>query len=101
MKRRQFLTYLGCSCCAFALNACTTTPITGRKQLKIYPESMINAQAAKAYSQFKRKAKLSKDLGTLNTIKTIGKKMEIAIGEYLQSAGYIRLVSGYIYCRQT
>ena len=73
MKRRQFLTYLGCGCCALALNACTTTPITGRKQLKIYPESMINAQAAKAYNQFKRKAKLSKDLSTLNSIKTIGK----------------------------
>ena len=87
MKRRQFLTYLGCGCCALALNACATTPITGRKQLKIYPESMINAQAAKAYNQFKRKAKLSKDLATLNSIKTIGKKMEIAIGEYFKKQG--------------
>ena len=48
---------------------------------------MINAQAAKAYNQFKRKAKLSKDLATLNSIKTIGKKMEIAIGEYFKKQG--------------
>ena len=100
MKRRQFLTYLGCGCCALALNTCATTPITGRKQLKIYPESMINAQAAKAYNNFKRKAKLSKDLATLNSIKTIGKKMEIAISEYFKETRktiLLKIFSGNIY----
>ena len=55
MKRRQFLTYLGCGCCALAINACATTPITGRKQLKIYPESMINAQAARLITSLRKK----------------------------------------------
>ena len=54
---------------------------------------MINAQAAKAYNQFKRKAKLSKDLATLNSIKTIGKKMEIAISEYFKSYKKHRRIS--------
>ena len=84
MKRREFLSYIGCSCCAIALHSCTTTPITGRKQLKIYPESMINSQAEKAYRNFKKKANLSKDNKTLNEIKNIGKKMEIAISEYFK-----------------
>ena len=84
MKRREFLSYFGCSCCAIALHSCTTTPITGRKQLKIYPESVINSQAEKAYRNFKKKAKLSKDNKTLNDIKNIGKKMEIAISEYFR-----------------
>ena len=85
MKRRQFLTYLGCGCCSAILPSCTSTPITKRKQLKIYPESTINANAAKAYAQFKKKAKLSKDLKTLNMIKRIGAKMEKAITYYFAS----------------
>ena len=35
MDRRKFLTYVGCGCCGFALNSCTTAPITERRQLKI------------------------------------------------------------------
>ena len=82
MKRRDFIKYVGCSCCSVLVTACSTTPITQRKQLKIYPESVINANAAKAYTQFKKKAKMSKDITTLNTIKRIGNKMEKAISFY-------------------
>ena len=85
MKRRQFITYLGCGCCSFILPSCSTTPITNRKQLKLYPESTINANASKAYSQFKKKAKMSNDIKTLNMIKRIGSKMEKAITFYFSS----------------
>ncbi|MCI5054014.1 MAG: M48 family metallopeptidase [Pelagibacteraceae bacterium] len=82
MKRRDFIKYLTCGCCGMMMPSCSSTPITKRKQLKIYPESVINANAAKAYSQFKKKAKLSKDIKTLNMIKRIGSKMEKAITYY-------------------
>ncbi len=84
MKRRDFLTYLGCGCCSAILYSCSSAPITKRKQLKFYPESVINADAAKAYEKFKQKAKLSKDLTTLNMIKRIGTKMEKAISFYFK-----------------
>ena len=84
MKRRDFLTYLGCGCCSMMIGSCGTTPITQRKQLKIYPESVINSNAAKAYEQFKKKAKISKDLATLNMIKRIGAKMEKSISYYFK-----------------
>ena len=85
MQRRDFIKYLGCGCCAFVMPSCSSTPITKRKQLKIYPESTINANAAKAYVAFKKKAKMSKDIGTLNMIKMIGSKMEKAITYYFKS----------------
>ncbi|MEK9959173.1 MAG: M48 family metallopeptidase [Pelagibacteraceae bacterium] len=66
------------------ISSCSTTPITERKQLKIYPESVINSNAAKAYEQFKKKAKISKDLATLNMIKRIGAKMEKSISYYFK-----------------
>ena len=82
MNRRKFLSYIGCSCCGFVLNSCTTAPITERRQLKIISEAKLNAKAAKIYEKVKEKEKMSKDLKTLNEIKEIGKKMENAISEY-------------------
>ena len=82
MNRRKFLSYIGCSCCGFILPSCTSAPITKRSQLKIIPESRLNAQAAEIYEKVKEKEKLSDDTKQLNEIKEIGKKMENAIGEY-------------------
>jgi predicted Zn-dependent protease len=82
MNRRKFLTYVGCGCCGYVLNSCSTAPITERRQLKIIPEAKLNAQAAQIYEKIKQKEKLSNDTKKLNEIKEIGKKMEDAIGEY-------------------
>ena len=82
MDRRKFLSYVGCGCCGFVLNACSTAPITERRQLKIIPEAKLNAQAAAIYEKVKEKEKLSKDIKKLNEIKNIGSRMEDAISEY-------------------
>ena len=82
MDRRKFLTYVGCGCCGFVLNACSTAPITERRQLKIIPEAKLNAQAAQIYEKVKEKEKMSNDIKKLNEIKEIGKKMEDSISEY-------------------
>ena len=82
MNRRKFLSYLGCGCCGFVLNSCSTAPITERRQLNIIPEAKLNAQAAQIYEKVKEKEKLSDDTNKLNEIKEIGKKMENSISEY-------------------
>ena len=82
MNRRKFLSYIGCGCCGFILPSCTTAPITKRNQLRIIPESKLNAQAAQIYEKIKEKEKMSDDKKTLTSIKDIGKKMENSIDEY-------------------
>jgi predicted Zn-dependent protease len=82
MNRRKFLSYVGCGCCSFVLNSCSTAPITERKQLKIVPEAKLNAQAAKIYEKVKKKEKMSSDLKSLKEIKDIGQRMQDSIGEY-------------------
>jgi predicted Zn-dependent protease len=82
MNRRKFLSYIGCSCCGFILPSCSSAPITNRSQLKIIPESRLNAQAAQIYEKIKKKEKMSDDKETLASIKNIGKKMENSIDEY-------------------
>ena len=86
MDRRKFLTYVGCGCCGFLMNSCTTAPITERKQLKLIPEAKLNAQAAQIYEKVKEKEKLSKDTKKINEIKEIGKRMENSISEYFYKA---------------
>ena len=87
MNRRKFLSYIGCSCCGFILPSCTSAPITKRSQLKIIPESRLNAQAAEIYEKIKEKEKMSDDKETLASIKNIGKKMENSIDEYFNRNG--------------
>ena len=85
MNRRKFLSYVGCGCCSFVLNSCSTAPITDRRQFKIIPESKLNAQAAQIYEKVKEKEKLITD-SKLDSIKEIGKKMENSIAEYFYQA---------------
>ena len=82
MNRRKFLNFAGSGCCGFIMNACTTAPITDRRQFKIIPEAKLNAQAARIFEKVKEKEKMSDDKKTLNQIKNIGKKMEDSISEY-------------------
>jgi predicted Zn-dependent protease len=86
MNRRKFLNYVGCGCSGLMLSACSTAPITDRRQLKIIPESKLNAQAAQIFEKVKEKEKMSDDTKTLNEIKDIGKRMENSISEYFYRA---------------
>ena len=86
MDRRLFLQFIGCGCLSMGVSSCTTVPITDRKQLKLIPESKLNAKAAQIYEKVKEKEKLSKDISKLNEIKDIGKKMEYSISEYFDKS---------------
>ena len=87
MNRRKFLNVMGCGCSGLLINACSTTPITDRRQFKIIPEAKLNAQAAQIYEKVKEKEKMSDDKKTFNEIKDIGKRMEDSISEYFYRAG--------------
>ena len=68
MNRRDFISLCTCSCCSLLLPGCSTTPITKRKQLTIYPEAFINTQAAAMYKKMIRRSKLSNDQKQLDEI---------------------------------
>ncbi len=86
MHRRFFLQALGCGCLSLGISSCTTVPITDRKQLKLIPETKLNAQAAQIYEKIKEKEKLSDDIKQLDEIKEIGKRIEYSISEYFESS---------------
>ena len=86
MNRRKFLNYIGCGCGGILINGCSTAPITDRRQLKIIPESKLNAQAAQIYEKVKEKEKMSDDKKTLSSIKDIGRRMEESISQYFEKS---------------
>ena len=82
INRRKFIELIGCGCCGLVLPACTTVPITNRRQLSIYPESSINNSAAKAYENFKSKNKLITSGKQLDAIKEIGNRIEFSVSKF-------------------
>ena len=84
INRRKFLGYFSCGCCSLLLPSCSTVPITERRQLSLIPEGKINAQSAKIYEDFKIKTKLITKGKQLEEIRTIGKKMEVAVSALFQ-----------------
>ena len=79
---------MGCGCLALGVNSCARTPITERKQLKLIPESSLNAKAAKIYEKVKKNEKLSDDKNALNEIKEIGKRIEFSVSNYYSKYYY-------------
>ena len=82
INRRKFLGLFGCGCCSLILPSCSTVPITERRQLSIIPEYRINQQAATAYENFRKKAKLVTSGSKLNEIREIGKRMENSVSSF-------------------
>ncbi len=95
MDRRFFLQVLGCGCLSLGISSCSTVPITERKQLKLIPESKLNAKAAQIYEKVKEKEKLSDDINKLNEIKNIGKRIEYSISEYFDRSNIADPTSGF------
>ena len=89
INRRKFLEIFGGCTCSLIISACTTAPITERKQLRLLPESSLNRQAAQIYENVKRKTKLSNDKKQLQEIKEIGSKIEESVSAYFNSINAI------------
>jgi predicted Zn-dependent protease len=85
INRRKFLGLFGTCACGLIIPACTTVPITERKQLRLLPESTINRQAAQLYEKVKNKAEMSDDKNQLKEIKEIGSRIEESVSEYFYS----------------
>ncbi len=85
INRRKFLELFGGCSCGLIISSCSTAPITGRKQLKLLPESSLNRQAAQLYESVKKKTKLSNDKKQLDEIKEIGSRIENSVSAYFES----------------
>jgi len=63
-------------------NACTTVPLTGRKQMHLLPESQMVSMSLTSYSEFISTHKLSASAVNRTMVKRTGKNISTAIDQY-------------------
>lgn len=77
------------------LVGCSTAPVTGRKQIKLLPESTMRSQASSAYRDILRKAHVDRSSSKARTLKRIGRRIQAAVEAYFRSQGEPEVVKGY------
>ncbi|MBR9831170.1 M48 family metallopeptidase [Acidiluteibacter ferrifornacis] len=71
------------------LVACTTVPISGRKQVKLLPESQMLSMSLSSYDQVKQELNLLPDTDPrVILVKKVGAKISTAVNTYLSNNGY-------------
>lgn len=75
---------------ALIITACSTVPLTGRRQLSLVDDSQINSAAALSYKQLLAdpKTKVINNSADAQRVDRIGGKLAAAIEKYLSQNGY-------------
>jgi predicted Zn-dependent protease len=72
---------------AFFIYACSTVPLTGRKQLAMLPESELMAMSLTAYGDFLKQSRISVDNAESRMVKEVAGKISKAAEQYLIQNG--------------
>ena len=79
----------------FLTGACSQVAITGRKQLRLVPDSMINSMSFQNYSEFISQNKLSDNAEQGRMVKDVGQKIQIAVEKYCARNNLSKQLDGY------
>ena len=79
----------------FLVFACTTVPITGRKQISLIPASQMNAMSFTNYSDFLSHHKVIKGGKNAEMVKRAGKKIQKAVEAYFAEKNMANQLKGY------
>ena len=92
--KRKFL-FIVLMAAAVFINSCSTVPVSGRKQLNIIPASQMMSMSFQQYDTFLKENKLSSDAKNTALIKSVGKRIEKAVEQYMASKGLSSHLNGY------
>jgi predicted Zn-dependent protease len=90
MKRnlRQDFVKTGILSLILLLQACSTVPLIGRKQVSLLPEANMVEMSLTSYSQFLQENKLSTNKEQTDVVKRVGARMSVAVEKYLKDNGF-------------
>ena len=77
------------------LAACSSVPVTGRKQLNLIPDSEMLAMSYREYGQFLQENPLSHDPEATAMVKRVGGKIQRAVERYFAENGMAGALKGY------
>ena len=77
--------------------ACSTVPITGRKQTNLVSDADMQQMAAKGYQEFlsNKTTKVVSNTAQSKKVKEIGDKIKNAVTLYMNQNGYAAQIAGY------
>ena len=75
--------------------ACSTVPITGRKQLNIIPDSEMLSMSYQQYDQFLTENKKSTDAEKTAMIQRVGRRIQGAVEQYMRDTNNTAQLDGY------
>lgn len=80
---------------SLALVSCKKVPITGRKQVKLLPNSTLNSMALTSYQEFLNTNQVSTDQAKTQMVKEVGKNIQMAVTRYFKETHQSALLNGY------
>lgn len=80
---------------SLVLAGCSEIPLTGRKQLNLMPDSIVNSLSLQQYSQYIATNKLSPDAANTALVKKVGGNIATAVDAYCQKSGTKNPFEGY------
>ena len=80
---------------AVMMVACTTVPITGRRQLNLVSDAEMQQQSYAAYRQFLSENKLSRDPQATAMVKRVGQRIQRAVEQYMAANGLQNELAGF------
>jgi predicted Zn-dependent protease len=92
MLKKSFILLIAVSLCVIA---CKTVPLTGRRGLKVYPSSEVNAMSFSQYSEVISAAQLSKNAQDVAMVKRCATRIQKAVEKFLNDNGHSELLLGY------
>lgn len=75
--------------------ACTTVPITGRRQLNLVSDAQMQALSYDAYDQFIKENKLSRDAQATAMVKRAGQRIQKAVEQYMSQNNLSSELQGF------
>lgn len=71
----------------FFIAACSTVPLTGRKQLSLIPDAQINALSFQNYQQVLQESQVVNNTEQARLVKNVGQKIAYAVEKYMAEKG--------------
>jgi len=77
------------------LAACTTVPITGRRQFNLVSDAQMQSLSYDAYDQFLKENKLSRDAQATAMVKRVGQRIQRAVEQYMAANNMSAELAGF------
>jgi predicted Zn-dependent protease len=95
VMRRSVRLVVVAALASVVMSACSSVPITGRRQLSLVPESEMQSMSYQQYDQFLKENKMSTDAARTEMVRRIGTRIQHAVELYMKQNNMSDRLSGY------